>query len=293
MKDSIKVSLTSEKDRYESVFKSLDLISGEINKAVGVLKKDDYVFIKPNCVSASRQLSATHLDALKAVIGFIRALWPGKIIIAEGTASGTTMDAFIAYHYNQLPKEFDRVEFLDLNYSESVNINLLDAQGKTLPIKVAKTLINCPLRISVSPPKTHDQVLVTLSIKNMAVGPILKEDKEKIHQGYPAINRNIANLFKYTFPHLAVLDGWQAMEGNGPVSGNKVESRFVLSSTNALAADVLATEMMGFNPLQVGYLNLLGAEQIRPKIEVVGREVEAFRFHFKPHQTYLEQINWL
>ena len=72
-----------------------------------------------------------------------------------------------------------------------------------------------------------------------------------------------------------------------------VATHFAIVSTDALAADVLASELMGLNPLQVGYLNFLGAGNIKDKIEVIGQNPGKFQFHFKRPPTYLEQIQWV
>lgn len=286
------VTLASEEDRYQTVFKALDLIKKEINDTIGQLNpKYDYILVKPSCVVATKKACATNVEALKAVLEFITALWPGKIIVAEGSAE-TTLTAFQNYEYLSLKPEFPELEFLDLNYADSIFVDIFDQNLKPIKVRLANTVIEAPLRISISPPKTHDAVIVTLSIKNMAVGSILGEDKTLIHQGNKAINRSLVELDKYTRPHLAVLDGWESMEGNGPVRGDILETHFAVASLNALAADVLTTELMGFNPLQIGYLNLLGAQKLQGHIKVIGQDPTPFHFHFKPHRTYLEQINW-
>lgn len=286
------VALSSEQDRCETVFKALDLIKKDINETIGQLNpKTDYILVKPSCVVATRRACATHVEALKAVLEFITALWPGKIVVAEGSAE-TTLTAFQNYDYLTLKPEFPELEFLDLSYADSIFVDIFDKDLKPLKIRLSNTVVQAPFRISISPPKTHDSVIVTLSIKNMAVGSIFGEDKTLIHQGPRAINRSLVELDKYTRPHLAVLDGWESMEGNGPVGGNILPTHFAVASLNALAADVLTTELMGFNPLQVGYLNLLGAQKLQGQIKVIGQDPTPFHFHFKPHQTYLEQINW-
>ncbi len=286
------VALASEENRYQTVFKALDLIKKDINDALCQLDpKKDYILVKPSCVVASTKGCATNVETLKAVLEFICSLWTGKIIVAEGSAE-TTMEAFKNYGYLNLKPEFPQMEFLDLNYADSIFVDILDANLERQKIRIANTVVQAPFRISVSPPKTHDSVIVTLSIKNMAVGSILGEDKSLIHQGPRAINRTLAELDKYTRPHLAILDGWQSMEGNGPVGGHLLDTHFAVASLNALAADVLTTELMGFNPLQIGYLNLLGAQKLAGLIKVTGQDPTPFHFHFKPHRTYLEQINW-
>lgn len=296
IKGFAKVALTSEENRYETVFRGLDYFTQDIVRIIDSIDIDDhhknYILIKPNCIVTDNNLAVTHVEAIRAVLDFLKPIWQGRIIIAEGSGIGNTMEAFKNFGYLDLKKLYPNLEYSDLNYSNAIFINIFDKDLKPLRIKIANTVQESPLRISVGPPKTHDSVIVTLSIKNMAVGSILKEDKMNIHQGPRAINRSLAILNEYTFPHLAVIDGWEAMEGNGPVSGNLVKTRFCVTSTNALAADVLTTELMGFNPVQIGYLNLLGAGKIKDRIEIVGKEPAGFARKFKPHASYLKQIQW-
>ena len=288
----IKVSLTSEQDRYQTVFRALDQIFEEASGLIYRLDpQKDYILLKPNCISANA-LASTHVDALKAVLDFLQPIWQGRVILAEGSGLGNTLTAFKNLHYLDLKPMFPKLEFLDLNYSESIFVTGFAPDLQPQQLRLSATVAQAPLRISVSPPKTHESVIVTLSIKNMAIGALLKEDKPKIHQGPRAINRTIAGLYKSTFPHLAILDGWVSMEGRGPVSGKPKETHFALASTDALAADTLTTEIMGFNPNEIGYLNLLGAKEIDPQICVVGENSDDFKTKFKPPEDYLNQLKW-
>ncbi|MCL5407270.1 MAG: DUF362 domain-containing protein [Patescibacteria group bacterium] len=290
---SIKVGLASEKDRYQTVFRSLDYIFADITPQIYTLDPEkDYIILKPNCIDTKKEAAVTSVEALTAVLDFIQPIWQGRIILAEGAGLGNTMEAFNNFKYLGLKNSFPNLEFLDLNFSDCICVEAFDQNLKPMQIKISNTVAEAPLRISVGPPKTHDSVIVTLSIKNMAVGSILKEDKMNIHQGIKAINRTIAAINKYTFPHLSVIDGWKSMQGNGPVDGEIIETHFAASSTNCLAADVLATQIMGFNPVQIGYLNYLGAADIINLIQTVGYNPNNFNFHLKPPPTYLEQIQW-
>lgn len=289
----IKVALTREKDRYQTVFKALDAILTDItNKIYALNPKKDYIVIKPNCIDTQKEAAVTHLDALMAVLDFLQPIWPGRMILAEGSGLGNTMEAFRNFQYLSLKNIFSNLEFLDLNFSDAIFVEAFDKNLKPFQIKISNTVAEAPLRISVGPPKTHDSVIVTLSIKNMAVGSILKEDKMKIHQGPKAINRTLAALNKYTFPHLSIIDGWISMEGEGPVEGQTRETHFAVSSTDCLAADVFTAKRLGFNPIQIGYLNLLGAAKIQNLIQSVGGNPNDFNFHFKKPSTYLKQIQW-
>ena len=292
LRETFQAALESQEDRYKTVFKALDLITKDINDSIGQLSpKSDYILVKPNCVMDTVKNCATHVDAIIATLDFVTALWPGKIIFAEGSAQ-STFRAFQNYGYEILKQRYSNIEFLDLNYAETIYIDVFDRFLKPLKIRISNTVSQAPMRISIGPPKTHDSVIVTLSIKNMAVGSIYGEDKMLIHQGPKAINKTLAEINKYTFPHLSVIDGWQGMEGDGPAGGKMVDTRFAVASLNCLAADVLTTRLMGFNPLQVGYLAYSGAFDIVNKIQVIGKNPADFTFKFKPHHSYLEQIQW-
>ena len=87
------------------------------------------------------------------------------------------------------------------------------------------------------------------------------------------------------------------MEGSGPSSGDPVDLRVAIASTDFLAADTVATRLMGFDPDEVGYLHHcklggLGAGDLND-IEIVGNgTIEECRHPFKPHPTYQEQLQW-
>lgn len=122
---------------------------------------------------------------------------------------------------------------------------------------MSKTLVESDYRISVALPKTHDFIIATLSIKNIVVGGLVKGEKGKIHQGYKAINLNIARLAKHVMPHLGIIDGFVGMEGKGPVSGDPVNLRVAAASFHPVSLDAVMCRIMGFNPLDIGYLYYL------------------------------------
>jgi uncharacterized protein (DUF362 family) len=118
-----------------------------------------------------------------------------------------------------------------------------------------------------------------------------------MHQGYAVINLNLAMLATWAKPHLAVIDGFQAMEGAGPIDGDPVEWRLALASTDALAVDCLTTHLMGFAPESIGYLAYcrllqLGIGDVE-QIEAIGEvPLTDIRRSFQPHPTYQQQLQW-
>ncbi|MCR4391266.1 MAG: DUF362 domain-containing protein [Candidatus Acetothermia bacterium] len=257
------------------------------------LVRGEQVLVKPNCVSSTRQLAATHADALAPVLAALALLGPRRIILGEGSAEDTRR-AFKGFGYTALTRRYG-VELLDLNRDRSVALPIYDERGQAHPVRVAKTALDS-VRVSVALPKTHDTVIVTASFKNMVVGCIQKPDKAKIHRGYRAINVNLALLGRALRPHLAVIDGFVGMEGDGPVDGEPVDHRVAFAGTDPVAVDAVAADLMGFAPGEIGYLvhaARLGLGEVDlGRITVQGADLAAARRRYRPHRTYGEQRTW-
>ena len=79
---SPRVALVKGAKRYANMRKALELIEQDID--LGGAQTN---LIKPNFVSTSRQLAATHIDAVRAVLDFLRQHTSARIIIGEGNTS--------------------------------------------------------------------------------------------------------------------------------------------------------------------------------------------------------------
>ena len=77
------------------------------------LKRKKYVLIKPNNVTTTNQLGATHADALRGILDYLAPRFKGPVIIAESSA-GNTMQGFDNFKYPALTKEYKKVSLLDL-----------------------------------------------------------------------------------------------------------------------------------------------------------------------------------
>lgn len=286
------IALVKGSNRYRNISKALNLIRNDIRLSIKDKKK---ILIKPNFVSVERQLAATHVDAVKALLDFLQELGIEKFLIAEGPAYGKADEGFKNFNYYQELGDYD-IEFRDLDDDEYNKVKLFDENLKPLDFRVSKTVIESDYRISVTPLKTHDTVIATLSLKNMLVGALIGNDKNKLHQGYNAINLSLCKLAEIIPPNLSVLDGFLAMEGNGPIEGDSVKLEIAIAGIDFLAVDSIASMIMGFDPEEIGYLNCcrkkgLGIGDIS-KIHILGEDIESCKRKFKPHSTYEEQLNW-
>ncbi len=155
-------------DRYTTVRRAAESIATRVDWA-----QHHQVFIKPNLVSTTHPLADTHPDALRAVLDVVRSYTRAPIVIGEGTA---TQNTWLAYHrmgYVDLVAHYKNVSLLDLNRAEPVSMRAYRHDLRPMTLQVARPVLDASLVISVGPPKTHDFVIVTLSLKNVIMGTLI------------------------------------------------------------------------------------------------------------------------
>ena len=163
-----RVALIQGDDRRENVLQALNLVGDRIEWA-----SKQHVLIKPNFVSTRLPLCATHVDAVRALLDWLRHRYDGPIVIGEGAASSNTWEGFANYGYLSLPDEYPGLELRDLNADEQVAVRVFDRRLRPLTLHVARTALESDSRLVIGPPKTHDAVIVTLSLKNMIMGSLI------------------------------------------------------------------------------------------------------------------------
>jgi len=295
------VSLVAGADRARAVRDALEALGPALPEELARARK---VLIKPNFVSCRHPLSATHVDASRAVLEFVRPHVKGEVLIAEGPALGEAAEGFDAYGYRALAGEFGAT-LVDLNAAATATFEVFDEEFRPLAVRVARPVLESDFRIAVGPPKTHDAVLVTLSIKNMVMGAVVRagrgmgpgDDKWAMHRGPAAMNVNLFLVAREVWPHLGVVDGHVAMEGEGPIYGSAVPWGFAAASRDALALDYVVCKMMGVEPGDVGYLYYAGRAGrgafSEEGIEVVGGgDPAALARKLKLHSTARAHYDW-
>lgn len=300
----VRVALVKGDDRYLNVSRALNMIRGDIDPAKIKRKR---ALIKPNLVSDSKPLAVTHIDAVKAVIDFIREFEPKELIIAEATASGDTMEAYRKFGYDRL----EGVKLVDVNRDEYEMIGIRTLDGGERKIRISKTIINTDYRVSVARAKTHDHVFCTLTLKNMMgsvphinhvwVHGAAEEPTspvEKAIKGNYILINNLITIVKKVKVDLGVVDGLVGMEGDGPVNGTPVNLGVAAAGVDFVAVDAVMASVMGFDPRRKGdtYLadeNGLGVGDLS-RIEVLGEDIDEVKVKFKPHSNYYAtQIWWM
>jgi uncharacterized protein (DUF362 family) len=296
-----KVALTTSDTRMDQTFKALKLLEKEITEAIG----NKPIIIKPNLVDPSILASTTHVDTATAVLEFLKSIKKtDNVAIAESPANGSASSAYQRLGFSPLAAKYG-VKLLDIDqekYDYVQALNERDMRPRT--VRVSKLLLdNNYFVISLAMLKTHTRVVATFSLKNIVLGSGLKNangqgsDKPHLHGGgYWGINFNLFNLAPRLHPNLAIIDGFQGMEGNGPANGTAVNHKVCVASLDWLAADTVGATLMGFDPQKIGYLNFSAGAQLGQsdvsKMEVLGEEVSKHIITYKTTNSIEEQYSW-
>jgi uncharacterized protein (DUF362 family) len=305
------VALTTGDNRGDMVFRALKPFSKEIAQAIGSKR----VILKPNNVSIDIPLTSTHVDTLEGILEFLKSIGKDRnVIIAESAANGPTLDGFKNYGYFRLADKYG-VKMIDLDREPYDIVNVFDEKDfSPHAVRVSHMMLDPDsFIVSVARMKTHDRVLATLSLKNIVVGSPIKDpgftfssssrkgaksDKSLMHgSGFRGINYNLYAMSHQLHPHLAVIDGFEGMEGNGPNDGTPVDHRVCVAGLDWLAADRVAIELMGIDFANVGYLNFCsqtgaGIADLN-RIQIIGETISKHKKSYKLSDNFKDQLIWM
>jgi len=223
---------------------------------------------------------------------FLKPHYKKQIIVGESTPSREgTFGGFRNFGYLALEKEYD-AKLVDLNAQSWQYRYVIGRDNRPVPIRIISTFLDPDVYIiSAAKMKTHDRAVTTLSLKNVLLGSPLCDskgnDKGLTHTAdnfsrQAVLHYNMFHLAQEIYPDLGIIDGFEAMEGNGPVGGTPVDAR----------VDTLATKLMGFDPSQILYLTSMAEAGMGQgdlsKVEVLGTPPEQCQYHFKPNRKMIE-----
>ena len=300
-----RVSLAAGDDRANIAFKSLEPFKKEIAAAIGTKR----VILKPNNVIINVPLCASHADNLEGILEFLKSIGKTNVVIAESPANGSCMDSFSNYGYNKFVAKYG-VKLVNLDDDKFNIVHCVDEKDfQPKPCRMSNMLSDPKNNfvISAAKLKTHDLVGITLSLKNVVVGAAIKDnngargsrnDKRLTHGGGShGINYNLFALSAKFHPDLAVIDGYEGMEGTGPVHGTPILQKVCIASMDWLAADLVGAQLMGVDFNKIGYLKFSADAGDRgqgdlSKIEIVGPPIKDYAKNYQLPRNWEQIQNW-
>lgn len=268
----------SDVEVHTMVKKAIDSLGG-----IGsIISKGDTVALKPNVVTG--ELSGpgvtTDIRIVETLIKLCKDSEADRILIVEGAGYFTeTRKALELSGYIALAEKYE-VEIVDVDKSPVIEVAVPDPLI-VKKVKISKAFMEADVRINVPVMKTHDQLKVTLGVKNLkgVLPKYMKRDFHKI-----GVIKGILDLNKVISVDLTVLDAIVAMEGLGPSFGPKVELNTIIASKDVYALDRVASKAMGFEAEELEYLveaDKAGIIDLSEPVEVVGEPIESYSYRFE------------
>lgn len=302
------VSVVTGSSRRKNITEALAAIDDQIRP---VLKRKDYVVIKPNGLNATKPLACSHADAVMGVLDYLVSRYKKPVFVAESSGHSATGEVYENFGYAKAVAEHasQKVRLVDLNEEGRYEVeHVLDYDLQPTPIRLAARLMD-PRAFVICLPvaKTHILAGVTLSVKNMVLGAPLHQgpkestkwdDKRRVHPSIRLMQYNMLKVAQRMKPHwgATVIDAWEGMEGNGPASGTPIDHRVAVASTDYVAADRVMVEAMGMKASEIGHLLHcwragLGQYDLE-KIDIRGEQIAAVRKPYRPPSEYERTLEW-
>ena len=224
-----------------------DEVKIEIDKLCSALgfsvSRGSRILLKPNLVSAVGHLrgAVTHPEFVAAV-----ASWcldhGARVVIGDSPAFGTAVQVMQKSGY--------------LEALEGLSVTLINLQKKK-PVKtvngftvvLAGEIDECDLLINLPKIKAHDQLRLTMAVKNY-FGLVLSWRKAFAHMQHG--NKHFAGLIIDLLDHvpngISIADGIFAMHKRGPVAGQPFALSLIAASANPVALDAAVMDILGIDP---------------------------------------------
>lgn len=237
------------------------LLSPRIAELCGERIKNRRIFLKINMVDyrEGRPLT-TDPRLIEALVDMFIGLGANTVAVGDGPALNRDTDYLLeATGIGHCLKK-KGLRFVDLNIDDLQKVeNPLQFTGLD-HFLLPRSVMESELVVSVPKLKTHRWSRFTASMKNLfgvVPGRRYGWPKSLLHQ--KGVDFSIVDLVASVKPGLCIVDAITAMEGEGPLSGEAVESGFLLAGTDPAAVDATAARSIGIDPSVVRYIQLAGA----------------------------------
>lgn len=270
---------------YETIFKNLD----ELDAKTGFSEKlasCDRLYVKPNLVSVYHKSGMKDCDypestdprVFDAVIAYLKRIQKNIVITESSGKPMPTRNSFKVSGFDRIAR-YHKTGLVALETCPVVRYLLPKAEVmKEVYIpEIYKDIIDGKAcYVSVPKLKTNLYTGVTLGFKN-AMGAIPYALRERNHNYY--INKKLADLLYLFKPDLIIIDGIIGGEGNTPAPVDPVDTHVIISGTDPVGTDKVATRIMGIDPDKIPLI--IEAEKrgfASPDLEVSGDEFPVFSF---------------
>ena len=226
-------------------------VRAAVRRAVGLaggieafVKPGARVLLKPNLLKAATPEScvATHPEVVRAVAEEVLGAG-GRPFIGDSPAFGSFRDVGRTTGMDLVARELG-IDLVELGRP----VRVTGTNGGP-PLKLSRTALEADVVINIPKLKAHCQLGLTAGVKNLfgcvpgkrkALWHLRLADKENLFA------EMLVSVYSHVRPALTILDAIVAMEGNGPGKGTPKPMGLLLASTDAVAIDRVACELLAY-----------------------------------------------
>jgi len=232
------------------------------------VRKGDRVLLKINLLSAREPKEAvtTHPALVGAVARAVLQAG-GEPFIGDSPAG--------VFSRKALHKAYVRTGIAELAERESIGLNTDTAaakmklpEGRRLKSSTVCRFVERADRIIAVPKlKTHSFQYMTLACKIM-YGIVPGLTKATYHARFPgreSFADMLLDLLTVVKPDLCIMDGIEAMEGQGPANGSPIPLGVVMAATDPVAMDIAVCHTLGIEPVGIPTLKRARIRQWWPE----------------------------
>lgn len=281
-KKRYKVAIVHGTEVEVMVSKALELLSLSMP-----LSEAGSLFLKPSLPIAGRMREGGSAGVVTdvRVVAALAKMAAGSnglsTVIGAGPDSGPASEAFEDAGYTDMAAQAG-VELVDLNSAPTVALKNRQANFLT-QVELPKVAAEAGSFVNVPVLRTDPLTVVSLGLSNLlGLLPLSVYDRGDFE---PHIDQVLADLSKYRHSDLVLIDGLVGLEGGGPLTGWPVPMNLLIASENVVAADTVASQVMGLFPEEIPTIVAAAKAGLGPmlleEIEVVGENVETVGRKFK------------
>jgi uncharacterized protein (DUF362 family) len=275
-----KVAIVKTQDPYGQIRTVMEMLAPH-----GLDFKSARILVKPNVCSPFPPKQAavnTHPDVIAACVRYLREEGARTVWVGDEPVWG--LRSRFAYQRSGVKEAVEKEGGELVYFDEAPRVKKKIPGGRIYhSLSVPAVLDEADLLINLPKMKINMMALVSLCLKNL-LGLASFKDRRRFHRGID-ISYALVDIAKVVKPSVNIIDGIQALEGISAHSGTVRNLGILVGSLDMVAADIVGSRIMGFNPLEVISTQLalkdkLGVEDPK-EIEIVGEPIENVRTEFE------------
>ena len=255
----------------ESVRQALSLQGGMTT----FIKKGARVLVKPNALMAQDPATGivTHPEVVRAVIRLLKEHGCSVLLGDSPSVFGKEI--------SNVSFVYEKTGLTRVAKEEGVALVMFDKRLWRGKFPLTHWLGECDALVSIPKFKTHGLTIMTAGVKNL-FGLVCGTYKTELHKNFfesHDFSQMLVELYETVRPALTIVDGVEAIEGNGPAtSGQLCKPAVIAAASDCVALDSVLACVMGIDPLRVPTTRIAASRAIgvadMARIEVRGKQVK-------------------